>query len=129
MVSLSNHSEFIALLKSIPAGCPVYEGSVPNSPSFPYVLVNRVLPTVSHRAISRAPQARVTRWRLTVSGLSDASASIIADQCQSALEGVLIGGQRVEETLDVPEVYEDLDVTLTNGTHPLVTKQEWRVMH
>lgn len=126
---LSNHSEFIALLKSIPAGCPVHEGSVPNSPSFPYVLVNRILPTVSHRAISRAPQARVTRWRLTVAGLSDASVSIIADQCQSVLEGVLIGGQRVEETLGAPEVYEDLDVTLTSGTHPLVTKQEWRVMH
>lgn len=127
MVSLSNHSDFLALLATLPSAAPVHKGTVPANPTFPYVLVNQVVPYASERSLNRTVHARTSRWLLTIAGLNDTSVAIIAQQCLDLLEGARINGQRLEEIPNRLGIEPDLDVTLTNGAHPLFTKQEWRV--
>ena len=127
VISLSSHSEFLALLATLPSKAPIHKGEVPASPTFPYVLVTRVIPYASERSLNRTVHARTSRWLLTIAGLNDTSVGIIAEQCQQALEGARIGGQRLEEIPNRLGIEPDLDVTLPNGSNPLFTKQEWHV--
>ena len=129
MISLSSHADFLALLATLPSGAPIHKGTVPDNPSFPYVLVTRVVPFASERSLNRTVHARTSRWLLTIAGLNDTSVGIVAQQCIDVLEGARIGGQRLEEIPNRLGIEPDLDVTLTNGAHPLFTKQEWQVMH
>lgn len=126
---LSNHTEFIALCKSLPGGAPVHQGSVPDSPTFPYVLINKVPSSASERSLNRTVHARTTRWKLTIAGENDSSVGIVIDQLVTALEGARINGQRLEEIPSLMGIEEDQDVTLPNNRHPQFAKQEWRVMH
>lgn len=136
MVRLSNQSEFLALLATLPSGAAIYPdkvpgaGDVPPKPvlRFPYVLARGLMPRVTDRSLNRTVHARVDRWRLTIVGMSYASVSIIETQCRNKLEGVRIGGQRVEEIQTSGLIEEDLDVTLSGNLHPFYTVQEWRVM-
>ena len=136
MVRLSNQSELLALLATLPSGATVYPdtvpgvGDVPPKPvlRFPYVLVRGFTPRATDRSLTRTVHARVDRWRLTIVGLSYASVSIIETQCRNKLEGVRIGGQRVEEIQTSGLIDEDPDVTLSGNLHPFYTVQEWRVM-
>lgn len=125
---LSSHSEFLALLATLPSGAPVHKGTVPANPTFPYVLVTRVIPYASGRSLNRTVHARTNRWLLTIAGLNDTSVGIIAEQCQQVLEGARVGGQRLEEITNRVGIEPDLDVVLPNGSSPLFTKQEWQVM-
>lgn len=124
---LSSHSEFLALLATLPSKAPVHRGTVPANPTFPYVLVTKVVPYASERSLNRTVHARTNRWLLTIAGLNDTSVGIIAEQCQQVLEGARVGGQRLEEIPNRLGIEPDLDVTLTGGAHPLYTKQEWHV--
>lgn len=136
MVRLSNQSELLALLATLPSGAAIYPGTVPGAGDlppkpvlrFPYVLVRVFMPRVTDRSLNRTVHARADRWRLTIVGLSYASVSIIETQCRNKLEGVRIGGQRVEEIQTSGLIDEDLDVTLSGSSHPFYTVQEWRVM-
>lgn len=101
---------------------------MPANPTFPYVLVTRVVPYASERSLNRTVHARTNRWLLTIAGLNDTSVGIIAEQCQQVLEGARVSGQRLEEIPNRLGIEPDLDVTLTGGAHPLYTKQEWHVM-
>lgn len=101
---------------------------MPANPTFPYVLVSQVVPYASERSLNRTVHARTSRWLLTIAGLNDTSVAIIAQQCQQVLEGARISGQRLEEIPNRLGIEPDLDVALTNGAHPLFTKQEWHVM-
>lgn len=125
---LSNQTEFLALLATLPSKAKVYASKVPDNPVFPYVLVRSFIPRATDRSLTRTVHARVDRWRVTVVGLSHESVAIIDSQCRTVLEGARINLQRVEEVPASSEIIEDLDVTLTNGAHPFYTVQEWRVM-
>lgn len=125
---LSNHTDFLALLATLPSQAKVYPSKVPANPVFPYVLVRAFIPRVSDRSLNRTVHARSERWRVTVAGLTHDSVSIIEAQCRNVLEGSRINLQRIEEVPMSGLIDEDLDVTLTNGAHPFYTVQEWQVM-
>lgn len=130
MIRLSDHSDFLDLIKGVPAGCPVHDGSVPNSPGYPYVLVRGGNGRPSSRSVNRTVLVRSVRWRVTVAGLSSESVRIIHGQVQEALEGARIDGQRVEQlpTYEGADPLMDEDVTLTNGAHPFYSVSEWQVI-
>ncbi len=137
MISLSNQSDFLALLATLPSGAAVYPERVPNegdqSPKpvlrFPYVLVRGFTPRASARSLNRTVHAEATRWRLTVVGLSHASVSLVDAQVRKVLEGARINLQRVEEVPTGVPIEEDLDVKLASGQSPFFVVTEWRVMH
>lgn len=128
MIGLSNHTDFLALLATLPSGAKVYPSRVPDNPVFPYVLVRAFIPRTTDRSLNRTVHARADRWRVTIVGLSHDAAGIIDTQCRDVLEGARINLQRVEEVPLSGLIDEDLDVTLTSGAHPFYTVQEWRVM-
>ncbi|MGP9528582.1 hypothetical protein [Glutamicibacter sp. AOP5-A2-18] len=125
---MSNQTDFLALLASLPAQAKVYPSKVPDNPTFPYILVRSFIPRATDRSLVRSVHARVDRWRVTVVSLTHESVAIIDAECRAVLEGARINLQRVEEVPASGEIIEDLDVTLTNGAHPFYTVQEWRVM-
>lgn len=125
---LSNQTDFLALLATLPFQAKVYPSKVPDNPTLPYVLVRSFIPRATDRSLNRTVHARVDRWRVTIVGLSHESVAIIDTQCRAVLEGARINLQRVEEVPASGLIEEDLDVTLTNGAHPFYVVQEWRVM-
>lgn len=137
VVSLSNQSELLALLATLPSGASVYPNRVPNESDqppkpvlkFPYVLVRGFTPRASDRSLNRTVHAEVTRWRLTVVGLSHDSVAIIDSQVRAVLEGARIDLQRVEEVPTGVPIEEDLDVKLASGLSPFFIVTEWQVMH
>lgn len=137
VVSLSNQSDFLGLLAGLPSGAAVYpervpnEGDLPPKPvlKFPYVLVRSFTPRVSERSLNRTVHAEVTRWRLTIVGLSHASVAIVDAQVRKVLEGARINLQRVEELPTGVPIDEDLDVKLASGQSPFFVVTEWQVMH
>lgn len=125
---MSAHSEFMALLAGLPSGAPVHDGSVPASPSFPYVLVTSFIARVGDRSQARTVLSRVERWRTTITGANSTSVRIIAAQVVAALEGARITGHRLERVPDDFPVWEDLDFTNPATGKPLhYTILEWRV--
>lgn len=123
---LSNHSEFMARLATLPGAPAIHDGSVPAIPKLPYVLVTSFIPRVGERAMTRSVHSRVERWRTTITGANSMSVRIIAAQVVDALEGARIGGWRMERVPDDFPIWEDTDVTL-NAAHPHYTIIEWRV--
>lgn len=121
----------VADFKSRLSGLTVYEGTVPDGPSFPYVLVLPAVSSPSERSLGRSPVAPSFRVQTTVVGLSAASVRIIAASVRDALEGarlaapgLLVG--RLEEVPNAQPILEDRDVTDTaTGLHPLYQPLEW----
>ena len=128
MTFLSVHDDFLALLGSVPAGCPVHSGRVPDNPVFPYLLVRRFSPRLESRSLARTPHGSALRWRVTIVGMTEeAVASVLEPQVRGALEGARLGGQRVEQVPTPGEVLEDQDVKIPGGASPFYLVTEWRV--
>lgn len=123
---MSIHSEFVARLSMLSSGAPVHDGSVPATPSFPYVLVTSFIPRAGERSLARSVHSRVERWRTTITGANSTSVRINALAVVAVLEGARIGGFRVERVPDDFPIWEDTDVTMS-GKHPHYTILEWRV--
>lgn len=130
MIRLADHAVVKALLGSLPSGVPVYEGQVPNTPAFPYVLLRGGVGRPAHRSINRTVHASSRRWRVTVAGENSDSVRIVLAQVQAALEGSRIGLQRLEQlpTYEGVDPLMDEDVKLSDGSHPFYAVTEWQVM-
>lgn len=133
---MSAHSEFRALLESLPSGAAVYFGSVPDVKDlppkpvlrFPYVLITPFVPRVGERGLNENVHSHVARWRTTITGQNADSVLIIAEQVQKALEGARILGQRLSRVPDDYPVWEDQDFTHpSTGKYLHYTILEWRV--
>ena len=129
-MSLNDHSAFKALLDMIPSGATVHDGTVPNDPAYPYVLVRGGAGRPAVRSLNRTVHVSARRWRVTVAGLTPASVLIVGQQVQDVLEGARINGQRIEQlpTYEGTDPLMDEDVKLTNGRHPFYAVYEWQVM-
>ena len=127
---LSDHTDFRALLSTIPAGCPVHYGQVPNDPAYPYVLVRGGAERPSWRSLNRTVHLSSTRWRVTVAGANSDSVLIVLGQVQDVLEGARVGGKRLEQlpTYEGTDPLMDEDVKLVNGSHPFYAVTEWQIL-
>jgi hypothetical protein len=118
-------TEFLSKL----SGLTVYEGTVPDKPTFPYVLALSGFTGPVERSITRSPQSRAFRAQTTCVGLTAASVRIVADRVRRSLEGARLQGVRLEEVPNGQPVLEDRDVTDTGtGLHPLYQPLEWRAV-
>lgn len=123
---MSVHSEFLALLATLPGTPPIHDGLVPDTPGLPYVLVSAFVPRVSERSLNRTPHARATKWRTTITSSNPTSVAIVARNVSASLEGARIEGQRLEAVPNDLPILEDTDVTLGDA-HPHYAVLEWRL--
>jgi hypothetical protein len=111
----------------------VYEGDVPASPSFPYVLLQTSFPAVSERAVNRRVQGRRFTARTTVAGATARSVEVVAEKLSTALEGVRldVDGWSLGALESVPNdqpILPDMDVTLPGlNLHPQYLVLDWVV--
>lgn len=115
-----------ALVEGIPARPVVYEGTVPEKPVFPYVLLTTHSRRVAGRGLSRSVHGWFTKYRTTVVGLTELSVRIISDQVITALEGARVDGQRVELLPTDQPILEDKD-HIVSGVMVQYGIQEFRV--
>lgn len=117
-------------VEALITGVTVYKGTVPKSPSFPYVLVTSNFPSVVERAQSRSVHARELRVRTTVVGESVQSVRIVGEKVGALLEGarLVVPGWRlgrVEARPNGQDIAPDRDVTLTSGLNPVYVPLDW----
>lgn len=112
-------------------GMKVYPGVVPETPTYPYVLVVTAFPSVGGRAQSRSVQFRTLRPRTIVVGLTASSVRIIAQKVVDSLEGkrLVVKGWNVgaiESSPNEQPLLEDMDVTIPGtAAHPLYQPFDW----
>jgi hypothetical protein len=118
-------------LTALVTGVTVHPGTVPASPTYPYVLVTSSLPRVSDRSQARSVHALQVKIRTTVVGTSDSSVLVIGQKVSDALEhaevevpGYVLG--RVESVPNEQPILEDLDVVV-NSRHPQYAVLDWTV--
>lgn len=119
-----------AIASALP-GVTVYEGDVPASPAFPYVLLQTGFPSPSERSISRRVQARLLTARTTIVGANAQSVEVIAWKLSGALEGSRMDvdgwdlGALESRPNDQP-IQPDRDVTLPGtNAHPHYVVLDW----
>lgn len=118
-------------LTALVTGVTVHPGSVPASPTYPYVLVSSSFPKVSDRSQARSVHALQVRIRTTIVGTSSGSVLVIGQKVIDALEhaevdvpGYVLG--RVESVPNDQPILEDLDVVV-NSRHPQYAVFDWTV--
>jgi hypothetical protein len=116
-------------LTALVTGVTVYDGTVPPTPTYPYVLVSGSFPRVSARSQARSVHARQVRARTTIVGTSAGSVLVIAQKVTDQLEhaeievpGYVLG--RVESVPNDQPILEDLDVVV-NSRHPQYAVLDW----
>lgn len=117
-------------VESLLSGVTVYKGTVPKTPSYPYVLLTTNFPRVVERAQSRQVQARELRVRATVVGETVQSVRIICQKVDDAFEGarVVVPGWATGVLTCRPndlDIEPDLDVTFANGLNPVYLPLEY----
>ena len=127
MSSSSEHWQ--AVLDLLPPDLRVYQGSVPARPSYPYVLAWMGVSSRDAAALSDEPAERTYRYRITVAGLSELSVMIVQDRVRDVLDRatVTVAGWSPARLRLQPlaPVLEDLNVTLSEGSHPFYSVDEY----
>lgn len=117
-------------VESLLTGMTVYPGTVPKSPTYPYVLVTTNFPKAVERGQSRMVQARELRVRATVVGETVQQVRIFCQKVDPQLEGARLevpGWRlgRIEARPNDQDIIPDRDVTLTNGLNPVYVPMDY----
>lgn len=117
-------------VESLLTGMTVHKGTVPKSPTYPYVLVTTNFPTVVERAQSRTVHARELRVRATVVGETVQQVRIFCEKVDPQLEGVRLEVPgwhlgRIESRPNGQDIIPDRDVTLANGLNPVYVPMDY----
>lgn len=127
----STRAHWQAVLALLPADLRVYRGDVPQSPSYPYVLMWSGLGSRDAFALCDEPDGRTHRYRATVAGLNEDSVMIVQDRVRDALDRAIpaVPGWTREALRLAPlmPITEDLTVALTEGRHPFYAVDEYEL--
>ena len=116
----------------IPDAVTVYEGNVPDKPSFPYAVLWGSFGDEVSESLCDVPDVLRVNFRVTYVGLSLASAAWVASKVRPALNrskpyvhGWVSGRMRQAALMDIQT---DFTVTLTDGSHPVYAVDEFALI-
>lgn len=126
-------SALATALEALVSGIQTYKVKVPDSPVFPYVLLNASLPSPNDRALSRDGQTVTGRIRATVVGFDAVSVRWGCGKVMDSLEGArpTVTGWNVGRVENVPNdqpMLIDTDVFITNRGHPVYQPLDFLVI-
>lgn len=121
---MSAHSDLLAVLATTPF--QIYDGEVPpeGECEYPYLLVQRRMPRVKDRSLTRSVLASRTSWLLTPAGLSPMSVAIVVERLVALLDGARVAGSRLEAEYIEAGIEEDPDSTF-EGRHVFYSKLQY----
>ncbi|WP_033288253.1 tail completion protein gp17 [Amycolatopsis jejuensis] len=120
----AHHEAILALLRAGSPPFTVYDGQVPDGPSFPYAVFYGDAGIDDGTKLCGDPDMATYRFQVTSVGLTAASARIVVDQTSARVLGIRPGvagwkPNRVRNETTIP-VREDRDVTDTaTQRHPM----------
>ncbi|MFF4600557.1 hypothetical protein [Amycolatopsis sp. NPDC001319] len=126
-----HHTAILAMLRAGSPPFTVYDGQVPNPPSFPYALLNIGTGIDRGTKLCGDPDETTFRFLVTSVGLTADSVFIVADETKARVLGVRpsVDGRavvRIRKENDGGPVQEDRDVTDTaTGRHPMFGKDTY----
>jgi hypothetical protein len=121
----------------LPAGLTVYRGSVPSTPTYPYVVLWGDLGEESSGgpdgdSLQDVPDVLSLRPRITYAGLTFDSVLIVARNVRAALnrKTPVVAGWRPGKLRQAPlmDVQTDTSVTLTGGANPVFAVDEFALV-
>jgi hypothetical protein len=123
---------FRAVEDLIPYTVTVYEGNVPDKPSFPYAVLWGNFGDEVSESLGDVPYELRLNFRVTYVGLTLASAAWVASRVRPALNrakpyvhGWASNRMRQSSLMDVQT---DFTVTLTDGSHPVYAVDEFALV-
>jgi hypothetical protein len=121
----------------LPAGLTIYRGSVPSTPTYPYVVLWGDLGEESSGgpdgdSLQDVPDVLSLRPRVTYAGLTFDSVLIVARNVRAALnrKTPVVAGWRPGKLRQAPlmDVQTDTGVTLTGGANPVFAVDEFALV-
>ena len=116
----------------IPDAVTVYEGNVPDKPSYPYAVLWGWFGDEVSESLCDVPDVLRINFRVTYVGLTLASAAWVMSKVRPALNraepyvhGWVSGRMRQASLMDVQT---DFTVTLTDGAHPVYAVDEFALV-
>lgn len=116
----------------IPDAVTVYEGNVPDKPSYPYAVLWGSFGDEVSESLCDVPDVLRINFRVTYVGLTLASAAWVMSKVRPALNraapyvhGWVSGRMRQASLMDVQT---DFTVTLTDGAHPVYAVDEFALV-
>ena len=108
-----------------PSSVRPFFGSVPAGTTVPWTFVLLSLPSPTERRLDGRISNRRCVVRVRIAGANDTAVRQLWDMMRPSLEGarpVAAGWQntRLSQLNDDPQVYQDRDITLAGGGHPIV---------
>lgn len=108
-----------------PSSVRPFFGSVPAGTTVPWTFVLLSLPSPTERRLDGRISNRRCVVRVRITGGNDTAVRQLWDMMRPDLEGarpVAAGWQntRLSQLNDDPQVYQDRDITLASGGHPIV---------
>ncbi|SFO59724.1 tail completion protein gp17 [Amycolatopsis rubida] len=123
-VVTAHHAAILGLLQAGSPSFTVYDGQVPDQPSFPYAVLYGDTGIDDGTKLCGNPDLATFRFQVTSVGLTAASALVVVDQTRERVLGIrpAVAGwslNRIRKETSLP-VREDRDVTDTaTHRHPL----------
>lgn len=108
-----------------PSSVRPFFGSVPAGTTVPWTFVLLSLPSPTERRLDGRISNRRCVVRVRIAGANDTAVRQLWDMMRPSLEGarpVAAAWQntRLSQLNDDPQVYQDRDITLASGGHPIV---------
>lgn len=121
---------FDTLAKAIqalsPADYPHFDGQVTGSPALPWITTRVAIPGVTERSLASPGLGHTGRLIVTVAADNQMAARIVCEAAVDAWECARVsptGWASFRLLLEgASEPYEDMDVTLATGKHPVVAR-------
>lgn len=128
---------YAAVKALVPAGTTVYMWSVPDAPSYPYVVLwgdigNESSGGPDGDSLQDVPDVLSLNVRATYAGLTGDSVLIVARNVRAALnrKTPVVSGWRPSKLRQssLMDAQTDTSVTLTNGAHPVFAVDEFALV-
>jgi hypothetical protein len=128
---IREHYEAVKAL--VPSKFKVYLFDVPNSPTYPYVVLWGDAGLSGSESLDQTPRDLTLNVRATCVGANYESCLIVLDGVRSALNRAVptVAGRHCHELIQEPllDVGPDRDVTITGtGTHPVFAVDGYRLL-
>lgn len=130
MIVLAASDYFVDAVHSAVPELTIYRDDVPNSPTFPYMLLQSSFPAVAGRSVARSVTHREFVARTTFAGLSARSVEIVMGKAALALEGYRLDVSgwvfgALESRPNDQSIRPDFDVTIPGVGHPQFGVMDW----